>query len=184
MTTLALTGENEEYDLVLRATAGDADAFGELYGRYYARVYRHIYYIVNDTYTAEDLASHTFLKAWEAIDHFVNRGVNSFIAWLIRIAHNKALDYVTRERSHGQLDDNMMERKRNCNPEDVVLQLEDETLVRDAVDTLRGDKRKLVDLRFYKELDYQETASALGRTVAATRVFQCRTLADLRKLLS
>ncbi len=181
MTTLALTGENEEQNLVLRATAGDADAFGELYGRYSTRVYRHIYFMVCDNHVADDLTSETFLKAWQAVGCCRDR--HAFAGWLLRIAHNVTISHM-RKRDNDRLDDDIMEEKQNHNPEAVILQLEDEQLVRDAVGKLPSDKRKLVRLRFYEDKDYEEAATALGMTVPVTRVLQFRTLADLRKLLA
>src|SRR5262245_50803508 len=77
----------EERLLAARAVERDAEAFAELYDRTVVRVYRHIYYLVNDTREAEDLTAQTFLKAWEAIDRYKERGA-PIIAWLLRIAHN------------------------------------------------------------------------------------------------
>ncbi|RBL81988.1 RNA polymerase subunit sigma-24, partial [Streptomyces cavourensis] len=50
-------------DLVERAQAGEADAFGRLYDQYSDTVYRYIYYRVGGKATAEDLTSETFLRA-------------------------------------------------------------------------------------------------------------------------
>src|SRR5438045_4070048 len=70
----------EERLLVERAVDRDAEAFAELYDRNVVRVYRHIYYLVNDAREAEDLTAQTFLKAWEAIDRYKERGA-PIVAW-------------------------------------------------------------------------------------------------------
>ena len=57
-------------DLVERAQAGEADAFGRLYDQYSDTVYRYIYYRVGSKATAEDLTSETFLRALRRISSF------------------------------------------------------------------------------------------------------------------
>src|SRR4051812_20188919 len=78
---------DEERAFVQLAIERDASAFASLYDRHVVRIYRHIYYLVNDAREAEDLTAQTFLKAWEAIDRYKERGA-PFVAWLLRIAHN------------------------------------------------------------------------------------------------
>ena len=89
----------EETWQVKRAIERDANAFAELYDRHVVRVYRHIYYVVNDRNAAEDLTAQTFLKAWEAIDRYTDRGT-PFIAWLLRIAHNQSISYLRGKHDH------------------------------------------------------------------------------------
>jgi len=61
-------------DLVERAQAGEADAFGRLYDQYSDTVYRYIYYRVGGKATAEDLTSETFLRALRRIGTFTLAG--------------------------------------------------------------------------------------------------------------
>src|SRR5690606_21746906 len=61
-------------DLVERAQAGEADAFGRLYDQYSDTVYRYIYYRVGGKATAEDLTSETFLRALRRIGTFTWQG--------------------------------------------------------------------------------------------------------------
>ncbi|NEE26189.1 RNA polymerase subunit sigma-24, partial [Streptomyces sp. SID7982] len=61
-------------DLVERAQAGEADAFGRLYDQYSDTVYRYIYYRVGGKATAEDLTSETFLRALRRISTFTWQG--------------------------------------------------------------------------------------------------------------
>src|SRR5688572_20001566 len=90
----------EERLLVARAVDRDATAFAELYDRHVVRIYRHIFYLVNDTREAEDLTAQTFLKAWEAIDRYKERGA-PIVAWLLRIAHNLTISFLRGKRKLG-----------------------------------------------------------------------------------
>jgi RNA polymerase sigma-70 factor, ECF subfamily len=173
---------DEERRLVQRAIDRDQAAFAELYDRHVVRVYRHIYYLVGDTSVAEDLTAQTFLKAWEAIDRYKERGA-PIVAWLLRISHNLTVSYLRSKRDHSELDEAYVDQKRSGNPEEVLEQTTDEKSVRDAVLRLRDEQRQVIMLRFVEELDYREVAAMIGKSVPAVRVIQHRALGNLRKLM-
>ena len=81
---------------------GDADAFGALYDRYQPEILRYLTHRVRAPEVAEDLAQHVFLKAWQAMPRYQQRGV-PFKAWLYRMAHNQMVDHYRahRERHFG-----------------------------------------------------------------------------------
>ena len=91
--------ETDDTGLIVRAAKGDREAFGDLYERYVFRVFRHVYYLTNNTHTAEDLTAQTFLNALEAIHRYEVRGV-TFLAWLLRIAYNLTMNH-KKLRSNG-----------------------------------------------------------------------------------
>ena len=173
---------DEEKRLVFLAIERDQSAFAELYDRHVVRVYRHIYYMVNDAREAEDLTAQSFLKAWEAIDRYKERGA-PFIAWLLRIAHNLTISHLRSRRDHSELDDGFVDQKRDGNPQESLEQAADERSVRDAVLKLREEQRQVIMLRFVEELDYTEVAAMIGKSVPAVRVIQHRALGNLRKLM-
>ncbi|HEY2788653.1 MAG TPA: RNA polymerase subunit sigma-70 [Gaiellales bacterium] len=75
---------------LVRARAGDEDAFRELTGPYQRELQLHIYRIVGSTQDAEDLLQETLLAAWRGLRRFEGRA--SVRAWLYRIATNRSLD--------------------------------------------------------------------------------------------
>jgi RNA polymerase sigma-70 factor (ECF subfamily) len=172
----------DERELVLRAIERDAEAFAELYDRHVVRVYRHIFYLVNDAREAEDLTAQTFLKAWEAIDRYKERGA-PIVAWLLRIAHNLTVSYLRSKREHGTLEETFIDQKLHRNPEDALEQSTDEDSVRRAILRLRDEQRQVIILRFVEELDYREVAAVIGKSVPAVRVIQHRALGNLRKIM-
>lgn len=172
----------EERRLVLRAIERDAEAFADLYDRHVVRVYRHIYYLVNDAREAEDLTAQTFLKAWEAIDRYKERGA-PIVAWLLRIAHNLTVSYLRSKRDHGALEETFIDQKLHRNPEEALEQSTDEDSVRQAIMRLREEQRQVIILRFVEELDYREVAQVIGKSIPAVRVIQHRALGNLRKIM-
>src|SRR5687768_6777792 len=109
----------EERILVQRAVDRETSAFAQLYDRHVVRVYRHIYYMVNDNREAEDLTAQTFLKAWEAVDRYKERGA-PFVAWLLRIAHNLTVSHLRAKRDHSELQDYYVDPKMMRNPEHAL----------------------------------------------------------------
>lgn len=172
----------EERILVQRAIDRETSAFAELYDRHVVRIYRHIYYLVNDAREAEDLTAQTFLKAWEAVDRYKERGA-PFVAWLLRIAHNLTVSHLRAKRDHSELQDYYVDPKMTRNPEQALEQTTDEEHVREAVLKLRAEQRQVIMLRFVEEMDYREVAAVIGKSVPAVRVIQHRALGNLRKLM-
>jgi RNA polymerase sigma-70 factor (ECF subfamily) len=173
----------EEKLLVHRATMRDTSAFAELYDKHVVRVYRHVYYLVSDASVAEDLTAQTFLKAWEAIDRYKERGA-PFAAWLLRIAHNLTVSHLRSKRDHSELDEAFVDQKLHRNPEDALDRTQEEMSVRAAVMRLRDEQRQVIMLRFVEELDYKEVAAVIGKSIPAVRVIQHRALTNLRKLMA
>ena len=89
--------------LIARSSEGDADAFGKLYDRFQPEILRYLVHRVRDRETAEDLAQQVFLKAWQAIPRYEQRGL-PFKAWLYRMAHNQMVDHFRTHRPTSDLE--------------------------------------------------------------------------------
>ncbi len=81
---------------LVRARAGDENAFRELTEPYRRELQLHVYRIVGSAQDAEDLLQETLLAAWRGLEQFEGRG--SVRAWLYRIATNRSLDALRASR--------------------------------------------------------------------------------------
>jgi RNA polymerase sigma-70 factor, ECF subfamily len=79
-----------DLDLVRRAQAGDADAFGELVDRNRRAVFRAALAVLGAAAEADDVAQDAFVMAYRKLATF--RGDASFKTWMLSIAWRKALD--------------------------------------------------------------------------------------------
>ena len=77
-------------DLILRARAGDGDAFRELVEPYRRELQVHCYRMLGSFQDAEDALQDTLLAAWQGLEGFQGRA--SVRTWLYRIATNRCLD--------------------------------------------------------------------------------------------
>lgn len=77
-------------DLLVRARAGDADAFGDLTGRYRGELLAHCYRMLGSYQDAEDAMQESMLAAWQGLDGFEE--LASVRTWLYRIATSRCLN--------------------------------------------------------------------------------------------
>src|SRR5438309_923005 len=80
---------------VSRAKQGDDAALRFLYTRYSGNVYGYARSIVRNDHDAEDVVQQVFTRMMTAIRSYEQRSV-PFSAWLLRITHNMAIDYLRR----------------------------------------------------------------------------------------
>jgi RNA polymerase sigma-70 factor (ECF subfamily) len=89
--------KDPDRELVVRAQAGDCDAFGRLVLQHKESISRIIFRITKNREDAEDEVQETFLRAYRGLHGF--RGNSKFTSWLTRIAVNQAL-MCLRKRRH------------------------------------------------------------------------------------
>jgi RNA polymerase sigma-70 factor (ECF subfamily) len=176
-----------ERALAARAVQGDRAAYSALYERYLDKIYKYIYFKVGDASDAEDLTSHTFLKAWDAIGDYEWRNY-PFGAWLFRIAHNLIVDYHRARREAVRLDDASphLERqaaRQEVRPDKVLAQALAEGRIRQAIERLTEEQQQVLVLRFFEGLSTGEVADLMGKRRGAVRGLQFRALSALRELL-
>ncbi|GAA2378140.1 hypothetical protein GCM10010404_38020 [Nonomuraea africana] len=171
--------------LVLRAKAGDSDAFGTLYDRYLDLVYRYIYFRVGSHPLAEDLTSETFLRALRRISDFTWQG-RDFGAWLVTIARNLVADHFKSGRyrlevSTAEVLDVPLEGAHI--PENAVVTAIINDRVLRAVRDLNPEQQECVVLRFLHGLSLAETALIMGKKSGAIKALQFRAIRSLARAL-
>ena len=88
----------DERSLAELCSTKDRLAEEELYTRYAARVYTLCRRYLGDDDKAKDLLQESFIQALDKIDTFRFSGNGSLYAWIRRIAINKALNQIKRQR--------------------------------------------------------------------------------------
>lgn len=172
--------EVDESALIERAKK-DQEAFGRLYERYSQRIYQYIYYRTGSEPDAEDLAAKTFMRAWQHMANYDDRGV-PFSAWLYRIAHNLVANW-HRDRSRRKtisLDDLSRWQVNEDGPEATALFAEDRAALLHAVRRLPADRQELLSLKFVEHLSNAEIGDIMGRSEGAIKSLYHRTLITLR----
>lgn len=83
-------------EVLIRAQAGDGDAFRELTEPFRRELRTHCYWMLGSFQDAEDIVQETLISAWEGLPAFQGRA--SIRTWLYRIATNRCLNALRSER--------------------------------------------------------------------------------------
>src|ERR671939_259334 len=126
---------------VTRAKDGDADAMRLLYLRYADNVYGYVCSIVRDEHEAEDVTQQIFAKLLTALQRYEPRSV-PFSAWILRIAHNAAIDHMRSRRAVP------CEEVRSPDLEDGSLSRERAQDLQVALAKLPPEQRDVIVMRF------------------------------------
>ena len=169
-----------ESELVQRAVRRDAAAFGQLYELHLDAIYRYIYYRVGNATEAEDLTEQVFLKAWEHMGAYDDRGL-PFAAWLYRMAHNLVIDYRRTRKVAEPLSEFLVEK--SAGPQETVELRLEMAEVAAALRRLSPDYQQIILLRFVQGCSHAEAAAVMGKSEGALRALQCRALASLHEAL-
>jgi RNA polymerase sigma-70 factor (ECF subfamily) len=97
MTSSPNVSDLHDHELVTAAREGREDAYAELLRRHHGTVYALVHRLVRDADLADDLTQEAFFKAFSELE---GQGSDcKFSAWILKIANNKAVDYLRRESS-------------------------------------------------------------------------------------
>lgn len=160
----------EDRELVASAKRGDPQAFRTLMKKYHKSVYYMLLKMVKNADDAEDLTQEAFAKAFNSIDKFDS--TFAFSTWLFRIATNNCIDFIRKKRVQTISIDSPLEgddgssmqldvRDDNFDPNDSMLRQQRKHYLELAIQRLPEKYRTLVELRYYRELSYEEVADEL-----------------------
>lgn len=160
----------QDFDLVDRAVAGDEKAYALLLQRYRRSVYHTILKMIRNVDDAEDLTIEAFAKAFRSLPRF--KKDFAFSTWLFRIATNNTIDFIRKKKlrtlsiDHAYTDDDGQAvgfhiADQNPNPQEEAIRAQKEEFIQVVVDMLPARYKKLVRLRYFQELSYEEIAEAI-----------------------
>jgi RNA polymerase sigma-70 factor (ECF subfamily) len=160
----------KDFELIDLAVKGDEPAYAELMNRYRNSVYFMLLKMVKNADDAEDLTIEAFTKAFRNLKKFKKE--YTFSTWLFRIATNNCIDFIRKKKLEttsihsSYKNDNgeamMMEvRDQTPTPQEEAIKAQKAELVRHFVEMLPAKYRRLVELRYFDELSYEEIAEEL-----------------------
>lgn len=139
---------------------GDQAALAALYDRHLRGVYDFVARVVRDPAAAEDLTQMTFIRAWESRHRLRDPG--RVKAWLFTIAHNLALNHVTRGRQAESIDERFDLATPAAGPEAELEAKDAAQLVWSAAASLEPRQYAVLDLSLRRDLPTPEIAEVLG----------------------
>ena len=153
-----------EQVLLLRCQIGDKDAFTELIERYE----RSLRYFINRLLDNSELTEDIFQDTWLTVIRRIHglREIDSFPAWLYRIARNKVYQQFRKKRNVSVLDENIAVED---NADDEVFSPEDAAKVHRCLKELPLEYREVLMLRFLEQMSYQQISQVLNCKLGTVR---------------
>lgn len=140
----------------------DKDAFGELFDYFAPRVKAYLRRLNLDDSAAEDLAQEVMIVLWHKA-HLFDGSKSSLGTWLFRVARNRRIDVVRRDKS-GLLDpDEPMLQPSGEEPADEQMDAEQrDKRVRAAMAELPEEQIELVRMAFFLGLSHSQISDQTG----------------------
>lgn len=190
-------------DLIERARNRDEEALNKLLNAHAQRLLDSIRAELGDRMRqrleSQDIIQQVYVDVLNNIEHFVQRGPDSFFAWLKRIAMNRICDVdrkafkTVKRGGEARAADLGGDRSMMglfdalagsiTSPSMAANQADRAKLLRTALEKLKDDQREVIELRYMKQLNVADTAAKMDRSERAVRSLCVRALIHLRELL-
>lgn len=152
---------------------GEESAFQELYRRHSGRVYSYLRKRLARREEADELFQAVFLKAHRLRHRF--DFMFPFAQWIYVITKTTLLDHIRKQGRSVPVADTEGELSQIAAPPALEGERDLEILL-----VLQGEQRKVVEMRVFDELSYQEIAAHLGRSQESVRQTLSRALRKLK----
>jgi RNA polymerase sigma-70 factor (ECF subfamily) len=177
-----MTVEDRDRDLLQRIGRGDDEAFRQLFRRYAAHANALALRVLRQPFLAEDAVQDAFVSIWRNAAAF-DPGRGSVRAWLMGMVHNRAVDLVRREGSQRRRAELTVPEDAVPDPADHVVQdlglAEERVKVRQALDGLPEDQRRVLELMYFDGLSQSRVAQRLSIPLGTVK---SRALLGMRRL--
>ena len=176
--------------LLNRYLSGDRDAISQLIDKYSARIRDYIRMMVKDNDVADDILQETLIKVVRVIDEGRYADTGKFLSWVLRIAHNRVLDYFRAQKSSRTISESesgydMLGTLRFAEQtvEDRMISEQIESDVRRLIELLPDEQREVVVMRYFAGLSFQEIAEQTDVSINTALGRMRYALINLRKMI-
>jgi len=160
----------------------DTRSYEQLVQRHMNRVYSIVYRVVNNKEEAEDITQEVFVKVFHGLKKFDQK--SAFSTWLYRIATNSALDAFDKLKKQSKntssvsnpvdgedaVDALTLQESPMPGPEEKVVQAELRECIHRVLRNLELDHRRVLLLRDFEDLSYDEIADVLQAKLSAVKM--------------
>lgn len=179
-----VSAANHFADLVAAvATRRDRAAFVELFDHFAPRINAYLLRLGADSGSAEELTQEVMVTLWRKADLF-DRGKSSVATWLYRIARNRRIDAIRRDRSEPlDSEDAELVPSEDLAIDDMLAGQQREDRVRAALVSLPEEQLALVRLAFFEGLSHSQIAERTGLPLGTVKSRIRLAFTRLRRIL-
>jgi RNA polymerase sigma-70 factor, ECF subfamily len=181
-----LRGVTIDLDALLRRVAQqDVEAFAAFYDHTRARVFGLVVRVLRDPGYSEETTQDIYLQVWRNAAGY-NPSAGTPLAWLMTLAHRRAVDRVRSEQSASQRESRYGAANFEVPADRVaeaVIQLDEQRRVTQCLDSLSDPQRECIQLAYYEGLTYVQVSERLSANLATIKSRMRDGIRGLRKCL-
>lgn len=151
---------------------GDREAVSQLLERHTRRVRDYVRMMVKDNDVADDLTQEVLIKVVKVLDEGRYTDKGRFLPWMLRIAHNRVLDYFRAQKQVKTVNESgagfdILGSKNFAEPsiEDQLVSEQQAEEVRALIELLPAEQSEVVKMRYYEGLSFKEIAEHTGVSI-------------------
>lgn len=151
---------------------GNREAVSQLLERHTRRVRDYVRMMVQDNDVADDLTQEVLIKVVKVLDEGRYTDKGRFLPWVLRIAHNRVLDYFRAQKQVKTVNESsagfdILGSKNFAEPsiEDSIISEQRAEEIRSLVEELPEEQREVVKMRYYEGLSFKDIAEHTGVSI-------------------
>ncbi|MFI3299029.1 MAG: sigma-70 family RNA polymerase sigma factor [Rikenellaceae bacterium] len=168
----------EDSELVERSLSGESACYEALFERHRGSLFAMLLKRSDgDRELSGDILQEAFIKAYVNLEKFDPK--YSFAQWIKTIAKNLLMDHQRRvENRPKQNTENLEVIAPTPNPEEYFMGKEDKKRVARALDSLPEPYKTIIEMRFFRDLSYEEISEKLSIPMGTvkTQIYRARKL--------
>ena len=177
-----------ELDLLARITKRERAAFEQLYTRYSNILYATAMKFLKEDADAQDVVQDVFIQIWDKAKLY-DPAKGKPLTWALTMTRNRSIDRIRAIQRRTRLRDDF--EKETVADESAGIRealsgvdaSEKNQILRDAVQRLSPEQRKVIELAFFGGLTQNEVANRLGEPLGTVKARARRGLMKLKELL-
>lgn len=170
--------------------AGNSEGISQLINKHRKRIFDYIYMMVKDSDIADDIFQETFIKVVRVVDEGNYTDNGKFLSWVMRIAHNRVIDYFRHTKQRKQVNESDAGfdilgsyKFAESNIEDRMISEQIAADIHKLVDNLPEEQRNVVKMRYFDNLSFRDIAEQTDVSINTALGRMRYALINLRKMI-
>lgn len=186
MNEIANANQYDDQYCLIKIKEGDEFFFNVIFEKYRDQLFTYLYKISKSKEVAEEIVLDVFLKLWHGREAITE--IQKPEAFLYAVAHNKAIDFFRAAKRSPVLQQAVWEVLTDMttatDSADARLHQQHlEVLIKEAIDQLSPQRKKVFELRQNEGLSYAEIAAAMNLSTHTVRNHLAASIEFIREYL-
>jgi RNA polymerase sigma-70 factor, ECF subfamily len=166
-------------EIIKLVVGGDFEKYGEIISRYEKRLRGFVKKLIGNNLEVDDLVENTLIAAYQNLNSFNLK--QKFSSWILRIAHNKTVDFIKKKKPIFIEDDETIKNGGEKLIEELEIEKETNKELWRAIDKLELKYKEVIVLYFFEDKSYEEISDILHTTTSNVGVMLSRAKEKLKK---